>query len=180
MTVNSKSPIAQIPKLMLYKRALHPELFSFQARRVDRHGDYEVETWLVDGGHVVRFILDGQSLVEAVLEGNDHLPESNLAHALPCLGEKEYEYDDEGKIAYFTTLQTESLTENLYLATYREMKDFANEVGGLSFETQTPAGPNLYILDCQKYKKEFHVQGYHLTASNGSVLRTQSVFEIRD
>ena len=180
MTINSKSPIAQIPKLMLYKRPLHPELFSFKARRVDRHGDYEVETWLVNGGHVVRFILDGQSLLEAVLEGNDHLPESNLAHALPCLGEKEYEFEDEGKVAYFTTLQTESLTENLYLATYREMRDFATEVGALQYEHETPAGPNLCVLDVQKYKNEFHVQGYHLTASNGNVLRTQSVFEIRE
>lgn len=180
MTLNSKSPIAQIPKLMVYKRPLHPELFTFNARRVDRHGDYEVENWLVDGGHVVRFVLDGQSLVEAVLEGNDHLPESNLAHALPCLGEKEYEYDGGGKVGYFTTLQTESLSENLYLATYREMKDFAQEAGALHFELETPAGPNLYVLDYQKYKSEFHVQGYHLTASNGSVLRTQSVFEIND
>jgi len=179
MTINSKSPIANISKLMLYKRPLHPELFSFKSRRVDRHGDYEVETWLVKGGHVVRFILDGQSLVEAVLESNVHRPESNLAHALPCLGEKEYEYEDERPIAYFTTLQTEALTENLYLATYREMKEFAREVGALAYEHETPAGPNLYILDCQKYRKEFHVQGYHLTASNGSVLRTQSVFEIR-
>ncbi|MBX2851947.1 MAG: hypothetical protein KTR15_09405 [Phycisphaeraceae bacterium] len=179
MTINSKSSIAQIPKLMLYKRPLHPELFSFKARRVDRHGDYEVETWLVNGGHVVRFVLDGQSLVEAVLEGNDHLPESNLAHALPCLGEKEYEFEGEGNVAYFTTLQTESLTENLYLATFREMRDFATEVGALQFEQETPAGPNLYVLDCQKYKNEFHVQGYHLTAGNGNVLRTQSVFEIQ-
>ena len=179
MSINSKSPIAQIPKLMLYKRPLHPELFTFNARRVDRHGDYEVETWLVKGGHVVRFVLDGQSLVEAVLEGNEHLPESNLAHALPCLGEKEYEFEGEGKINYFTTLQTESLTENLYLATYREMRDFATEVGALQFEQETPAGPNLYVLDCQKYKNEFHVQGYHLTAGNGNVLRTQSVFEIQ-
>ena len=180
MSINSKSPIAQIPKLMIYKRPLHPELFTFQARRVDRHGDYEVETWLVNGGHVVRFVLDGQSLVEAVLEGNEHLPESNLAHALPCLGEKEYEHEDEGPVAYFTTLQTESLTENLYLATYREMREFATEVGALQFEQETPAGPNLYVLDVQKYRSEFHVQGYHLTASNGNVLRTQSVFEIRD
>ena len=44
-----------------------------------------------------------------------------------------------------------SLTENLYLATYREMKDFASEVGALQYEQETPAGPNLYVLDVQKY-----------------------------
>lgn len=179
MSVNGKTSIAQLPKLMLYRRPLHPELFNFVGRRTDRHGDYEVDSWLVDGGHVVRFAVDGRNMVEAVLEGNDHLPESGLIHAMPCLGEKEYDLEDAEGIGYFTTLQTESLTENLYLATYREMKDFARETGALFFEHSTPAGPNLVVLDSQKYKREFHFQSYHLTAHNGSVLRTQSVFEIR-
>ncbi|MEM1355477.1 MAG: hypothetical protein AAGC44_08775 [Planctomycetota bacterium] len=165
---------------MIYRRALHPELFSFHARRTDRHGDYEVDSWLVEGGHVVRFAIDGQSLTEAVLEGNDHLPEAGLVHAMPCLGEKEFETGADDPVGYFTTLQTETLTENLYLATYREMKGFALEAGGLFFEEQTPSGPNLNILDAQKYKREFHVQGYQLTAHNSSVLRTQSVFEIHE
>jgi len=180
MSVNGKMSIALLPKLMLYSRPLHPELFRFRARRTDRHGEYEVDSWLVEGGHVVRFAVDGRSLTEAVLEGNDHLPEAGLVHAMPCLGEKEFNTGDEETVGYFTTLQTETLTENLYLATYREMKDFAIEAGCLYHEEQTPAGPNLTVLDAQKYKREFHVQGYQLTAHNGSVLRTQSVFEIHD
>lgn len=179
MSANGKSSIALLPKLMLYRRPLHPELFKFQGRRTDRHGDYEVDSWLVEGGHCVRFAVDGQALVEAVLEGNDHLPEAGLVHAMPCLGEKEFDLGQNEQIGYFTTLQTETLTENLYLATYREMKDFAREAGSLYFENPTPAGPNLTILDAQKYKREFHIQGYHMTAHNGSVLRTQSIFENR-
>ena len=178
MSINSKTAIAQIPKLMLYHRALHPELFSFHARRVDRHGDYEVESWVVEGGHVVRFILDGESLSEAVIEGGEHLPENGLAHVLPCIGEKEYEYEHAGCIQYLSTLQTEALSQNLYLATYREMLDFSRDTGSLSYEEQTSAGPNLIVLNSQKYKREFHIQSYHLTAHNGTVLRTQSVFEI--
>ena len=178
MSISSKSTVSQIPKLMLYRRPLHPELFTFHARRVDRHGDYEVESWVVNGGHVVRFNVDGQSLTEAVLEGGEHLPENGLARALPCVGEKEFEYGAEGRINYLSTLQTEALTENLYLATYREMVDFARDTSSLSHTEQTPAGPNLIVLDSQKYKREFHFQSYHLSAHNGSVLRTQSVFEI--
>jgi len=180
MTINSKTAVSQIPKLMLYRRPLHPELFSFHARRLDRHGDYEVESWVVTGGHVVRFSVDGQNMSEAVLDGGENLPEEGLAHALPCVGEKEYEHGGEGRINYLSTLQTESLTENLYLATYREMVDFARDTGSLSHTEQTPAGPNLIVLDSQKYKREFHFQSYHLSAHNGNVLRTQSVFEITE
>lgn len=178
MSINSKTAVSLIPKLMLYQRPLHPDLFSFHARRVDRHGDYEVESWVVERGHVVRFIVDGENLTEAVIEGGEHLPENGLAHALPCIGEKEYEHDQDGRIKYLSTLQTEALTENLYLATYREMLEFAQDTSSLSHAEQTPAGPNLVVLDSQKYKREFHVQSYHLSAHNGTVLRTQSVFEL--
>jgi len=178
MNVSSKSVISQVPKLVLYSRPLHPELFTFHARRTDRQGDYEVECWVVEGGHVVRFAVDGQNMVEVVLEGGENLPESGLSHVLPCIGEKEYDYEQEERIHYFTTLQTETLSENLYLATFREMLDFAQETGALFYEEQTPNGPAMVVLDCQKYRREFHVQSYHLAPRTSTVLRTQSVFEI--
>jgi len=180
MSISTKQSIARIPKLMLYSRPLHPELFAYCERRVLRHGDYEADTWLVNGGHMVRFTIDGQSMVEVVMEGGENLPEKGLAHVLPCLGEKEYEHEPEGRINYFTTLQTEALSKSLYLATYREMVTFAQETGSLYNTEETPAGPNLFVLDCQKYRNEFHVQGYHMTMKNTTVLRTQSVFECVD
>jgi hypothetical protein len=165
---------------MIYRRALHPELFDLQARRMDRHGEYEVESWVTPAGHVVRFQLANQTLTETVIENGDHLPEMGLIHALPCLGEKDYELEPEGRIGYVTTIQTETLTDNLYMATLREMQDFARETGALSHEWQDTASvPCLSVLDTQKYKREFHVQSYHLHGNSGLVLRTQSIFEIR-
>lgn len=179
MSIGHKSSNAQMFRLMVYRRPLHPELFDLQARRVDRHGAYELEKWLTPGGHVVRFGLDGQVLTETVIENGDHLPETGLVHALPCLGEKDYEMEREGKIGYVTTIQTESLTDNLYAATLREMQDFAHETGALSYEYTDNAGVTcLSVLDSQKYKREFHIQSYHLLGANGLVLRTQSIFEV--
>jgi len=37
---------------------------------------------------------------------------------------------------------------------------------------------NLSLLDVQKYKREFHLQSYHLLGANYTVLRTQSIFEM--
>lgn len=121
-------------------------------------------------------------LTETVLESGDHLPETGLVHALPCLGEKDFEMppQPDSSLGYMTTIQTESLSDNLYMATYREMLDFADEAGALMFEwTEKETGVAcLTVLDSQKYKHEYQIQSYHLLGSNGMVLRTQSIFEI--
>lgn len=180
MSISHKSSNAQMFRLMLYRRALHPELFDLQGRLNYRHGEYEVETWITPAGHVIRFQVEGQCLTEAVLESGDHLPEHGLIHALPCLGEKDYELaQPEGRLGYVTTVQTESLTDNLYMATLREMRDFAAEAQALVHEWKDAEGnQSLSLLDVQKYKKEFHLQSYHLLGSSGLVLRTQSIFEV--
>jgi len=180
MSVSHKSSSIQSFRLMAYNRPLHPELFDLQARRIDRHGDYEAENWLSPAGHVVRFAFDGEVMTEAVLSNADHLPEIGLVHALPCLGEKEFQYEPkpEDKIGYVTTIQTEALTDNLYAATLREMKDFARETGSLSHSYNDAEGAAcLSVLDTQKYRREFHLQSYHLLGSANLVLRTQSIFE---
>lgn len=179
MNIGHKSPNTQVLRMMIYRRALHPELFDLQARRTDRHGEYEAENWVVPGGHTVRFQYNRQVLTETVLDNADHLPETGLVHALPCLGEKDYEMEPEGSLGFVTTIQTETLTDNLYLATLREMQDFTHETGALSHEWPDATGvPCLTVLDTQKYKREFHIQSYHLLGASGVVLRTQSIFEI--
>ncbi len=180
MSVGHKASNTQIFRLMVYRRALHPELFELQTRRTDRHGEYEVESWLTSSGHVVRFHLGDETLTETVVDRGDHLPETGLVYALPCLGEKDYEMPADGRIGYVTTIQTEALTDNLYAATLREMQDFATETAAISHEWRDAAGvPCLAVLDSQKYRREFHIQSYHLLGSSGMVLRTQSIFEAR-
>lgn len=180
MSTSSKSSSTQMLRLMLYRRALHPELFELKARRTDRHGEYEVETWIATGGHVIRFALPGQRLTETVIEGGDHLPELGLVYALPCLGEKDYELEEpEGRVNYVTTIQTENLTDNLYASTLREIQEFARETGALSHEWTDEDGHACFsAIDSQKYKREYHLQAYHLLGQGGLVLRTQSIFEI--
>ncbi len=182
MSVSHKSSTIQSFRLMAYSRPLHPELFDLQARRIDRHGDYEAENWLTPAGHVVRFSFAGEIMTEAVISNADHLPEIGLVHALPCLGEKEFQYEPkpDGKIGYVTTIQTEALSDNLFGATLREMKDFARETGSLSHSYIDKEGAAcLSVLDTQKYRREFHLQSYHLLGSANLVLRTQSIFEAR-
>lgn len=179
MSIGHKSGQTQAFRLMLYSRALHPELIEVRARRMFRHGDYEVETWIMQTGHVVRFQFEDLCLTETVIEQGDHLPETGLMHALPCIGEKDYEMEPDEGLGYMTTIQTESLIENLYMATLREMRDFANESKAVLHEWQDNDGERcLSMVDVQKYKREFHVQSYHLVGGPRLVLRTQSIFKV--
>jgi len=179
MSVGNKSSSTQTLRLMIYRRALHPELFDLKERTLFRHGDYEVEAWISPVGHVVRFQIGSDCLTETVLEGGNHLPETGLVHAVPCIGEKDFEMDtQDSRLGYVTTIQLESLTDNLYHTTLRELLEARPEADGLSHQWVDQAGVQcLSLLDVQKYKREFHLQSYHLLGSTWLVLRTQSIFE---
>ena len=179
MGVSHKSFSTQTFRLMVYQRALHPELFELKDRRLHRHSDYEAETWICPSGHLARFQVGQDCLTETVIEEGDHLPEHGLLHVLPCQGEKEFEKQPkDGKIGYVTTIQTEALTDNLYLSTFREMLEFAEESQSLCHQWSEDSGhQSLSVLDFQMYRREFHIQSYHLIGSCSMVLRTQSIFE---
>jgi hypothetical protein len=175
----TKFPSVQTYKLLLYQRPLHPELFAIQDRRTLAHGGYELESWVIPGGHVLRFQGGGQCLSEAVTDEDQHLPQRGLLHAVPCLGEKDFEDRVESAVQYFTSVQTETLSENLYQATLAEMLAFADEAGAMIVRwTDSQDSDNLSVLDLQTYRKEVHAQSYHLIGSAGFVLRTQTIFEV--
>lgn len=180
MSISHKPSSAQLFRMMLYQRALHPELFHLQGRRREQYENFEVETWVCPSGHVIRFQANGVTLSECVVDRGDHLPETGLIYAIPCLGEKDYELEDADKVGYVTTIQTETLTDNLYQATVREMRDFVEETDSLAHDWLDADGAQcLSILDTQKYRNEYHLQSYHLLGGSGTVLRTQSIFEVK-
>lgn len=164
---------------MLYQRALHPELFNIQGRQSIIQDEYELENWILPGGHIMRFQVNGRCISEAVIDQDSQLPQRGLVQTLPCLGEKELDETIENTIHYVTSVQTEQISDNLFLASYNEMKEFALETEALTYEWKSEdGGANLSILDTQKYKREIHTQSYHLIGSPGYILRTQSIFEI--
>ena len=182
-----KTSNIQLYRMMIHDRPLHPELFDLQARRMHRQNEYEVECWVFEGGHVARFTaLTGPAnrrvLNETVITGGDHLPENGLVHALPCLGEKDYELERPNRkkqLGFVTTIQTEQLSDNLYQATFRELQEFGREVSALRYEwADEDGGRCLSMIDAQNFRGEYHLQSYHLIAGGGFVLRTQTIFEL--
>lgn len=168
----------QTYQTIVYERALHPELFQLKDRRTLLGKGYELEVWLMGGGHLVRFERGRSCASELVIDREAGLPTANVVVAFPCAGEREFEHKfSEWSAGYMTSVQTESLSENLYRSTLREMTRHIAENDSIAHGWKSEAGENLSIVDVQVMSKEVHVQAYHLVAEGGFVLRTQSLFE---
>jgi hypothetical protein len=165
--------------MLSFRKALHPEFFGIEGRQRVQHGEYETEAWIFRGGHSVRFQLNGFCMSEIVVEHIDQIPDRGLIAALPCAGERDFEEKVAENLVYMTTMQTETLSDHLYLGTYKEMMQHARENNSLlSAWTDAAGKPNLSLVDVQHFRNEVHIQGYHLRSDCGLVLRTQSMVQI--
>lgn len=178
MNPPSKSSSLQAYRLILYRRALHPELFRVRGRRTLAHQAYEFEAWIMPGSHLMRFQYDGACATELITDQEEGIPDRGILAAMPCAGERDHEQAFGDTIKYVSTVQTESLPDSLYAATYQELTAFGRENSALMHTwTEEDGGKCASILDVQRFRREVHAQSYHLMAHGGLVLRTQSIFE---
>ena len=177
MSTPLKSASLQTYKLFLYRRALHPELFTIHGRGLFHHGDYEFEAWIMAGQHVMRFQYGSLNATEVVGGDDLQLPQRGLVSAIPCIGEKEHDHAFSDDVNYMTNIQTETLPENIYASTFDELTEFGRENGALVHTWDKGGGPCASILDTQRLRTEVHAQAYHLLYPGGVVIRTQSIFE---
>ncbi|XHC26154.1 hypothetical protein ABWH91_02050 [Phycisphaerales bacterium ac7] len=124
MTSPTKSSCLQAYRLLLYRRALHPELFPIKDRRTVTHMDYEFEGWIMPGAHLMRFVHQGVCATELITAADQNFPNRGLVTELPCAGERDHEEDFGDNVKYVSTVQTEQLPEALYRDTYDELTEF--------------------------------------------------------
>eukprot|EP00400_MALV-I_sp_L67-5_P000702 gene702-883_t len=137
----------------------------------------DFEGWIFRGGHVARFQIDGQCVCEVLIENTEPLPERGLVTTLPCAGEKDFEEQFSKRLVYMTSMQTETLSEHLFLSTYKEMIEHARESDAImSAWTDELGRPNLSLMDMQRYRNEVHLQGYHLRSDCGLATRSPAFF----
>ena len=181
MTVSAKFA-GTIPnhQLVLYRRALHPEIFQMKGRRLVRHGASELEAWLMPGSHLLRFQANNFCACELVVDHEGGIPTAGAVAAFPCSGERDYEHSfSDARVSYLTTVATESLTESLYMATLEDMRRLAEENDCICHAWAGECGPCMSMIELDKYPREIHAHCCHLNAAGGIVVRTESIFEVR-
>jgi hypothetical protein len=165
-------------QVILYGRALHPELFPLKRRKVVKHNGYEFEVWGMEGAHLLRFEMGSLCASELCTGHDGKLPDTGIVSAFLCAGERDFEHRfPKEKVLYMTTVQTETLSENLYLATFAELTDYARSTDAMALKWSDETGDCLSVIDLQRFNKEIHAQCYHMIASGGLVVRTQTIFE---
>jgi len=173
------STLLGVHHLTLYSRALHPELFTLKTRRQGTLGACEFEAWLMQSGHALRFQVKGACASELVTAQESGLPVKGATATFACVGEREYEhYFPDCKVKYTTTMQTETLSENLYRATFNDLVALAAETDALLHRWIEPDGQALSMVEIYRYPSEVHFQASHMAPATGLVLRTQSIFEL--
>lgn len=178
METPAKLNSLQTYQVILYSKALHPEFFDLKARRVENHANFEFEAWLMGGAHVLRFEHGSLCASELVTDQDRGLPDTGVVTAFLCAGERDYDHSfGRPCVNYITTVQTETLAENLFMSTHEELLAFGRENDALIHAWEDEVGPCLSMLDTQRHSREMHVQAYHLLANQGIVLRTQTIFE---
>jgi hypothetical protein len=178
MSMPLKPGSVQSHQLFLYNRAIHPGLLPIKQRRVTRHAGYELEVWLMDGGHLLRFERTTLCCSELLTAQETKLPEQGIVAGFLALGERDFEHRfTRDKVVYMNTIQTETLSENLFLSTHDEMLDYARTTDALVHRWTDEGGDCLSMIDTQKFQNEVHAQCFHLMAQDGLVIRTQTIFE---
>ena len=164
--------------MLLYRGPIHPEFFSIAGRRQTTHPDFDFETWVFPGGHVIRFEHATTTLCEVVTDDVTDLPDRGLVTTMPCSGERDFEEIFGDRITFVTSIQTETLSDHLYLSTYQEMLEHGEDPACLMTTWQTDNNhPSLSLVEFQRYSDQVHVQAYHLRGDGLMVLRTQSILQ---
>ncbi|MEM8835435.1 MAG: hypothetical protein AAGD00_06405 [Planctomycetota bacterium] len=181
MSSHTKCPTLQSYRLIVYRRALHPELFKVKGRRSVIEPGFEFESWIMPGSHLLRFQIGDLCATELITDQDEGIPDRGMLAAIPCAGERDHEHEFAENLNYACALQTEQLPLNLYQATYEELIEFGGENDALIHQwTDDDGGKCASILDIQRYRGAIYAQGYHMIATGGLVLRTQSMFAMKN
>jgi hypothetical protein len=166
--------------LLLYQRTLHPELFKILASEQVSRRAYDADIWVVEGGHVVTFTANKNTLSEVIATKSEPLTDRGLVQSIPCRGERYHEMTAPGNVSYMISTQEEQLTQTLYDATKHEIASYASRRELMTAETPATAesGGVLSVLDIERRSHELLVQSFHLFDENQMVIKTQAIFEV--
>lgn len=180
MNMPAKLNVLQTYQVVLYDRAVHPTAVPLKARKVYAQGDYELEAWVMPGAHALRFDYRKNACVTELLTDHERgMPTAGVFKHFLCAGEHEIEEHLPGSgVVYLASIQTETLSDNLFAETYNEMLELARANSALAHRWEEAGARCLSVVDVQRYKGEVHAQTYHLLGSIGLVLRTQTIFEV--
>ncbi len=168
-------------RLFIYRRPLHPELFTIYLDKSIDTGRYEAKLWIIGTGHVISFHADNSSVVEILTSRYDLLPDKGLLEEIRVDRSREYQTCYDGRIYYMMTMQSEHMPDAVFASVHEEMARFAKDRGlFIPFDHWAQEGEMspFSFIDYERRPAELDIFTYHSFPSRKVMLRMQSVFSL--
>lgn len=179
MSIGQKQHLQSL-RFFLYDRPLHPELFDiYHDEQIVKNG-WETQIWVTGCSHVIGFYRDGFSLVEAVADADDILPDRGLLLELPLRGERDHERKRVDGINYMMNFQVEAMSRAVYAKTHHELARLGTKRGlfvPFPMWMSQQLTPFTYV-DFEARPNQLHVFAFHAFPEDLTVVKTQSIFEL--
>lgn len=168
-------------KFALYRRPLHPELFTIYQSRHLEQAAYQADIWILGLSHVVSLQSAGRCVTEVTTTDVDVLPQNGLVTSFQFRGERDHHEKFDDGLHYILSTQVEKMNRNLFHASHRDLLNYASTRGILvKFEDWTD-DDNLVpfsFVDWELRNRELHVQAFHAFPADYTILKTQSIVEV--
>ena len=180
MSIGQKQSLSSL-RFLLYDRPLHPELFDiYHDHHLVKKG-YEAQIWVTGCTHVIGFYRDGLSLVQLTADAEALLPHRGLLLEMPFRGERDHECKRAEGINYMMNFQVESMSPMVYSKTHHDLARQGTRHGlfvPFPMWMSRSLTPFTYI-DYEAKPNELHVFAFHAFPEELTMVRTQSLFELR-
>lgn len=168
-------------RIVLYSKALHPEHVDLHGRRtiMGPGNKYELEAWVMEGSHALRLEYGTLCATELVCEHERAIPTGSIvfSHVVNAEKDVEHKFTKHG-VRYMSSIQLEILAPNLYYDTYEELLQTARGNNHLVHMWNKSEGQGLSLVEIDRKANEVSILGFHLIPATGTVVRTQTLFEL--
>jgi len=180
MSAGQKQQVSSL-RFYLYDRPLHPELFDIYHDHRIVAERYEAQIWVTGCTHLIGFYSGGKSLIELIADVDSQLPRRGVQVELPFRGEKVHECNRQWPIHYMMSSQAETMSPMAYARTHHELARQGAKRGMFvpfpkwRSRSLTP----FTFIDYQVRPDQLHVFAFHAFPQDLTMVRTQSIFELK-
>lgn len=165
----------------LYRRALHPELFTIHLDKHLEYSNFQAEIWVTGLSHLVTLQSNGTMVTELTAPPSELLTDRNLVTQFRFRGERDFQYRFNDDVRYIFSSQIEDTTEHIFRTTHRDLVEYAKTRGlYVPYDEWAVSGLVPFsFIDYEMRQYELQIHAYHAFPGEWRFLRTQSIFETR-
>ncbi len=183
MNVGQRQDVSSL-RFYLYDRPVHPEFFDIYHDHLVVKSAYEAQIWVTGCTHVIGCFKDGFSLVEITAAAPTLLPKRGRLVEMPFRGERDHQHRRAEGVNYMMSFQVETMSPMVYKKTHHELACLGAKKGmfvpfPMWMNPESPGLTPFTYIDYDARAGELHVFTFHAFPENLTMVRTQSIFEMK-